>query len=382
MGIRNWLDYILVFIFGCILIGSILFFNVSNDFITHKELLISCIDAGTFPVPPLYYSLLFLFSFGLLSGETIFLAMVFLIGSAITLKYIATKNFLKSYIIKNVSLDTGKNSKLHILLLSVSLIVMTPIIVGHNFYLGKIGINVWHNSTLMTEFPFAILLFTFSYNYLVHKDNRAILYILIFQVIGILIKPSYYLTFIPVFSLLILINRPLLNFRIVACLLIGFIFFLIEYYFIYQNDLMDNAIYKGMESKIGIAPFKVWSAYSDSILLDFLSSITYPSLFIILYFKQVKLDIGLKFVWGSFIVGLALAILLIENGPRAYHANFFWSVIIANYLLFMYSAAMNFKIIYQRGSFSIKDKSLLFLLVLHFISGIIYIISLFLNKTF
>jgi uncharacterized membrane protein YgdD (TMEM256/DUF423 family) len=131
-----------------------------------------------------------------------------------------------------------------------------------------------------------------------------------------------------------------------------------------------------------IAPFRVWQIHSKNIFIDLLMSIFYPFAFLIAYRKEIKQYRGYLYAVLTFIVGLLVAILFVESGPRDFHANYFWTAIIANYILFAYSAALNLRLIALRSRFLIKDHILLIIFGAHVFSGFYYIINLYILKSF
>lgn len=75
-------------------------------------------------------------------------------------------------------------------------------------YLGRTPSVVWHNSTIIAVFPFAILLFWRQLRLFDSKDtslfNKDVLIVILLVVLNILIKPSFIFVFIPVTAVLIL----------------------------------------------------------------------------------------------------------------------------------------------------------------------------------
>lgn len=215
INIRIHVDEIIVFCFSGLIISTIIIFQVSNDFGGHRNILVNSLAKGQFPAPPIYYGLLYIFSFGLASSKIIWAATVFLISFFVAMKFSVTKYFVKE-IINNRNTPFQNKQELGylklnriVIIISSCLIIITPLSFGTSLYLGKIGINVWHNSTIMVEWPFALLLFIYSSNYLYNKEKRDFYLIIIFVIICILIKPSYFLAFVAAFPLMSLISESL-----------------------------------------------------------------------------------------------------------------------------------------------------------------------------
>jgi hypothetical protein len=276
-----------------------------------------------------------------------------------------------------------------VIFISSCLIIITPLSFGTSLYLGKIGINVWHNDTIIAEWPFALLLFIYSSNYLYYKEKRDFYRIIIFIIVCILIKPSYFLAFIAAFPIMSLISEYIkaknlkFDIRILLIILIGLTVLFTQYYLIYKLGVseMPGSNYL-QKTVIKINPFYVWKIYSKNIPFDLMMSIMYPVIFIIGYFKKIRHNIGYIYSLITFLIGLLIAILFVEAGPRDFHGNFFWTVIITNYILFAYSISLNVKFILDRNRLLLKDYFLLTIFMAHVISGMYYIISLYILKSF
>lgn len=394
-NIIDYLDVIIVFCLSGLIISTIIFFHITNDFGGRRDILINSLAKGQFPAPPVYYGLLYIFSFGLASGKIIFTATVFLISFFVAMKFSVTKYFVRKIMINsnprfsNRSESEYLKSNRIVVFISSCLIIITPLSFGTSLYLGKIGINVWHNDTIIAEWPFALLLFIYSSNYLYYKEKRDFYRIIIFTIICILIKPSYFLAFIAAFPIMSLISEYIetknlkVDNRILLILLIGLMVLFTQYYFIYKMGVSEISGSNNLQKTvIKIIPFYVWKIYSKNIPFDLAMSIMYPVVFIIGYINEVKKNIGYIYSLITFLTGLLIAILFVEAGPRDYHSNFFWTVIITNYILFAYSISLNVKFILDRRRLLIKDYFLLTVFIAHVFSGIYYISNLYILRSF
>lgn len=391
--IKKNIDFFLIAAAGALIVATMILFNVSNDFGAHRGILEQNLKAGSFPAPPIYYALLYVFSLGLASGKIIFLAIVFLMGVFIGLKYLVTKYVVGAIALPGVN-DSGLklfgNLKTETLIkiLSFCLIIITPLSFGRSLYLGKIGINIWHNSTIMAEFPFALLLFYFSEKYLLERETIKFRNLLIFMCLAILIKPSYFMAFALAFPLMNLIHnysglkRIKIDWQVIITVLVGLLVLFLMYLKIYGVNIVTPASVSSQQTKLMVAPFYVWQIHSKNILFDLLMSIFYPIVFLIAYRKELKKYKGYFYAVLTFLIGLLIGILFVESGPRDFHGNFFWTSIIANYILFLYSVSLNFRFILLRSRFLIKDYILFSIFAAHFLSGLYYIISLYINKSF
>ena len=76
-------------------------------------------------------------------------------------------------------------------------------------YIGTYTPNVWHNSTILFLFPFAILLFEQSWRQLQAFSTKRNSLILLLIILNLLIKPSFFFVFICVFPLMLLYKYQL-----------------------------------------------------------------------------------------------------------------------------------------------------------------------------
>lgn len=234
-------------------------------------------------------------------------------------------------------------------------------------FLGFLPVNTWHNSTTIFLFPFAILLFYRSYQYLQAPDLKKAGSMILLILLNLFIKPSFLIPFVvvfPFFSLLIFrFTKPF--FQSVALA------------FLCGAGLL-------IQSKIGsyigttvialeILPFHVWSHWSGNVLLSFLSSVLFPLLYACAYAKEISKDLLFKYSVALFLFALIVYSLISETGVREFDGNFLWQVIICNYVLFLVTAIRFSHQLLVKKAFALMDKIILISFILHVLTGIIYI---------
>lgn len=391
--IRKNIDFFFMAALGALIISTVIYFNVSNDFGAHRSILEHKLNDDSFPVPPLYYALLYILSFGLASGKIIFLAIVFLAGMFIGLKYLVTR-----YMVGQIALPGANTPGIELFgkfktdtiirVLTFCLMIVTPLSFGKYLYLGKIGINVWHNSTIIAEFPFALMLFMCSGRYLQKRESIRPFNLLLLTCMVILIKPSYFLAFAVAFPLMNLainyadMKRIKIDLPVILTVFSGLLLLTLLYVKIYGPIVPNTVLATSQGSKLIIAPFRAWQIYSQNIPFDLLMSIFYPFTFLVAYWREVKKDLGYLYAVLTFCIGVLIAIFFFESGLRDFHGNYFWTAIITNYILFLYSASLNLRLVLIRSRFLLKDYLLLGVFGAHLISGLFYIVNLYMRKSF
>jgi hypothetical protein len=269
-----------------------------------------------------------------------YVSSVFLLSTAITAKFFLNLEYLKKYAAVNFRL----NIFLAISMLFVFALPSLDFIRIKSFYLGQLAPVVWHNSTVIFLMPFSLLLFFKVYELLysnsdsVKKKDILILFSLL--LINALIKPSFLFTILPVFCFLALsktIKKGIKKNIVYGffCFVAAALFILLEYYLIYKaNNISTINNINGEKSSVIIEPFVVWKNFSTNLFFSLITSCFFPIIYLICYFRQALRNSMVIFSLCNFIAGVAEWSLLAEEGPRKFHGNFYWQVVVVMYLLF------------------------------------------------
>ncbi|SFF28390.1 hypothetical protein [Thermoflexibacter ruber] len=386
---KNLLRFFLLGITIYLISFSIFFFIIYNNIISdiqeHVEILVAKLKIGSFLIPPLYYAFLYLCSGFSTSTFVLNYTAVFVLAMAVTLKFYTSYSLLKD-IVPQAKNDT------YALIFCSSLLFLAPIffpIEDKRMLLGRIGLTIWHNSTLIFVLPFAVWLFRESILFLQSKEVqlKQSAFIIFLGLLNILIKPSFIFIFLPSFFILGIIHYQTKQ-KLIAITAIVFLLglmLLVEYYIIYEMSLTtDNS---SNRNGIGLGFFKVWNRYSNNILREILISIAFPILFIYLYYQKLKNSIYFQYTILAFIIAFLIAILIHETGTRMYHGNFFWQLIIANYILFLVIGSFLWREIIEKNTLRdiLKSPKLLLVLVCylaHLGSGFLYIFKIFYSESY
>ncbi|MCK4978745.1 MAG: hypothetical protein KAS62_00035 [Candidatus Delongbacteria bacterium] len=131
-------------------------------------------------------------------------------------------------------------------------------------------------------------------------------------------------------------------------------------------------------------PFEAWTHVAPGwyVPITFIHSFALPILYMTFYGKELIKNKLLLYSLALTILGLLISIFIIEDGPRKFHGNFMWQNIICSYILIMVVVCDLVKKIIKEKLNSAKLKILFGLLFLHTVSGIIYIIKIFVSKSY
>ena len=370
----------------------LLHINTPPDFQDHSRFVQEWLSENK-SLPPnfLYYLVVAIFSFFKNNLKIIYLSSIFTLSLSVTLKFIVTKKIISDYFrVHNVA--NNRHQKNYIILFSLLMLFVfsfpnITVITNRWYYLGQIPPNVWHNSTVIFLMPFALLLFWQSYKQLIDPKSNRIWIILLLIVANIFIKPSFFFVFVVIYPILLIEKfRFRKNFWLnLLPIVVGVLVLYIEYRFIYVSP--SDTIAK---SGIKIAPFHVWSHFLSSpfpfilIPLSIVTSTCFPIAYLIVYRKEYFKNILTKYVFFLYVTGLIIFSTLSETGLREFHGNFSWQNIVCSYILFMVTGLLLLKKIISNDTILIekKNKVLVLLYLLHFLSGIMYIGKILLSRSF
>ena len=237
-------------------------------------------------------------------------------------------------------------------------------------YLGNTPPNVWHNSTIIFLMPFAIWLFWNSYLFLEAGESRRLRSVIPLVVVNILAKPSFFLAFAVAFPAMALVRFGLTRrlAQSAGVVLVGGIVLTAQFILVYVFP-------QGIEQQSGIAFgfLQVWRHYASSIPVSLLLSFAFPLTFTLSYYREIKHKLLFHYCLACLATALLIAASLIEEGDRAYDGNFFWQVIVCNYLLFAVCLVEFLGVSFRKAARGIKWHLNAAVYCLHLIGGVVYL---------
>lgn len=221
-----------------------------------------------------------------------------------------------------------------VIVLSLLFTHSLPVWPALRLYLGQFPPNIWHNSTTIFLMPFALLLYYRTIKAFQAFTVRDMLMATGLVIVNILIKPSFLFPLFCTFPVFMCWRYGLKKefLRVLVVLLCGGIFIFIEYLLIYKcANVYDDS------SGIALQFFKfeVWRNFSQFPLLSLFASLFFPAMYVWRYFSKAKKDPVYIYTWSLFVASVLIYGVIIETGPRAYHGNFSFQVIICMFMLFL-----------------------------------------------
>jgi hypothetical protein len=246
-----------------------------------------------------------------------------------------------------------------------------------HLYFGYIVPVVYHNATMTTLKPFALVLFLLSLK-IFQINQKTVKYCFISSFLIVLAtfsKPVFTIIFLPALSSMVLLyfllNRSLdWKIFLLGIILPSILILSTQYYFTYSESKSDGIIF---------SPLGVMGQYSDYLAVKFLLSTAFPLSVLLLYRKCAFNDSALCLAWMIALFGFMFTYFFAESGPRFSHGNFGWCGQIGLFILFYASILFLIK---NNALDSLRnwrcflaDKKLLFcvtLYLIHFCSGVFW----------
>ncbi len=387
----NRIDNIVVFFIFFILFYVIAKY-INTDIPAHIQSIIR-VNNGEASYSPnfLFFFVVNFLSFFSSNYSLLLFAVAVVLSLATLWKFIISKEIITSL---NGSIEHEYKQNI-IRILAFALLFCFAIPDFYNFfmlqqmYLGRTPPVVWHNSTTISLFPFAILLFWKQFQ-LFQKDVKSILdkdllVVTVLVILNILIKPAFVFAFIPTTVFFVLKDFKLRNYREYMFqlfpILIGSMFLLIQYISIYHYQIGS---FQTQESSISLGePFEFLRNFIPTWYLPiaFLLSFAFPILTSI-YFKEILKYFPFKYALSLAITGVVISGFLIEEGPRKFHGNFVWQNIICAFILMLTTVSFLMSKSFKKNWLSKKMVILWSVFILHFLSGILYLFKIYFTGSY
>ena len=260
------------------------------------------------------------------------IGIVFLIAVSETAKYYLTKTIFAEFSNEKVSkICSCALMFVYVIPIFYFLKVFGLFENTNNMYLGYCVPNVWHNSTILCCMPFAIGIYWLSVKqFNEYSANRnKILSLLV--VLCVLVKPSFFFVYVVSYPLLMLISYRLSKTFICSMLpiLFGVLTVVYEYVSIYGNPSDGSSVVIDFSVLFNI---DFWKSKIKYLCV----SLAYIVIFVVLYWKRIRVDKEFWFVVVMIVVSIGISYVCKESGPRATHGNFGWQIIPAMWFAYYY----------------------------------------------
>lgn len=369
-------DLLVVFSFFLLLFLMIMYLLKENsDLPAHVKIANEMYENGKlFSGNFILYLMINIFSF--FSGDIDLMNNVLcvVLALATTIKYYIVKEYLSNYLSYKTAIFISLSLLIIYIVPFFSFLKVFGVFQNTNdMYIGYYVPNVWHNSTIIFLFPFAILLYLLSKEQLISFSVKRNYLISVLVVLNIFIKPSFFFAFIVAYSFLLLIKYGFrIFFKLIFLpLLSGLVSLFIVYTTIYNSNDGSSVLI----SFSRILDFDFWFHNSKYLIV----SLFLPLLFCLIYYKRIKKDIEFYYLLSLFVVSVGIFYMCEEVGPRASHGNFYWQIIISMWLIFFYIS----KNIFSKSNLSLLNQNIVkSAYILHFIMGLIYITRILVTSNY
>ncbi len=356
---------------GAAIFFALLWLGVPTDIQLHLAMIDDFVD-GTRPIPPnlLFYATVYALTFFSQSETWLFLATAMVLGTAILAKFRISRSYLDTQLAPPAATEVSRG---WIFAMSVSMLVVLSLPTT-TAYIGQITPNVWHNSTVIFVFPFALALFLLSARYLEDPSVRGLLLKLaLLSGINILAKPSFFFVFAVAFPLMALVRFRLTApfWKSLVPVTVGGVGVLVSYLVLYESEAATEA-----GASVVLRPFTVWSIFSDSIPLSLLASTLFPLVATIVLRRILFRNLHYQYAVVCYGIGATMMAVLSETGERQFHGNFFWQAYIAAYILFLVCLAATAKQAVLRRFKDHWVNAALIVFALHTVYGAAYLARL------
>ncbi|MDG5800647.1 hypothetical protein QA597_09780 [Marinilabiliaceae bacterium ANBcel2] len=356
------------------LISAIVYYRIfwRSDFGLHLSNINNYLENGMPKARFLYYWITSIVA--LKDPANLFKASLLVLASCTALKYIVSVIYLKP------KLSTFNISKPYAVI-AFFLIFVFPIFIPQYLFFGRTYIgtftpNIWHNSTTIAVFPFAILLYHLTIKQLNSFSWQKFYAIIFLVAINAYIKPSFLFVYVGALPLTVLIIKRTISSS--SLLQIAPILLALILIFTAKSELYDTTVKHGIIFK----PFLVYQATHAElsnltlafyILASFILSLLFP-IYVFIRKRVSFNDPEFVFTSVAMIGALFIYFSFAETGPRQLHGNFGWQRFICSYLLFLVATKKAFK---ELTSTNIKTpNSYQIIFSFHIIFGLIYIYRL------
>lgn len=303
-----------------------------SDIKGHNYLLSTYLGSGYFPIPPLYYLLVYLIDM------LVRVKYDFVVSSMIVISFFQWWKYRLVYLsFGQANLVFSPNI---IFFLTLSFLFLSPIYIpaidGDLWYLGKFTQTIWHSSTLICSFPFSILLVWKTLEWKKSHKGTDLCIILLLSGLLILVKPSFLFCYVPALPVFIYLQDYRFSRQVGEATVLGIVLFsllMVEKYLIFTWDPGLDILYAEAEkSEVVVNPMKVWFYLTDEPIFDFFSS--FPLLIAVLLIWKGRVFEYPMFKFSLILLFFALIVffLFAETGFREFHANFYWQIPIALFL--------------------------------------------------
>ncbi len=241
------------------------------------------------------------------------------------------------------SLDDNPNNEAKWFLITMIAFTIGPFFImslNPHIYMGSGSPSVWHNVTLLTVQPFALLSVFFTIKFF--SSNRLMYFVLavLATVLSIFAKPNFIIVFLPSLVVYMLLKKYF-DRRQLLFVLIAILLSVAALTYQFVNQYESNSSSTG--GSVIFDFLGVWSLYTPNVAVSILMSLGLPFLITIFNFQSVKKNGYIQFSWLLILFSTILFTCFAEGGKRYEEGNFSWSWHISLGLIYIFTIIEYFK---------------------------------------
>ena len=230
------------------------------------------------------------------------------------------------------------------------LITMIAIFIGPFFimslnsriYMGPGSPSVWHNVTLLTVKPLALLSVYFTIKFFNTNKLYYFTMAMVVTIVSIFAKPSFIIVFLPSLVVYMLAKKYFSRRQLkYAALIILISVAILAYQYTHEFG-------KGNDGGSIIFDFLgVWSIYTPSVPVSIAMALGLPFFITLFNYQSVKKNDYIKFTWLLVLFSLIIFSCFAEGGKRFVDGNFSWSWQLSLSLIYVFTIIEYFKQYYS-----------------------------------
>lgn len=231
-----------------------------------------------------------------------------------------------------VSAWLGQLTPLARTLITALILLVGPLCIpwyNHIVFLGQGSPNLWHNVTIWTVKPLALIAMLLMLRAIETRKVEYYVFASLVTLLSIFAKPSFIIVFLPALFVFVLLKKvrqmKFVVFFAVTSALGGAIL-------LYQLQHLAHF----QESKVIFDFLGVWSLYSRNIAISILLALAFP-LVLFMAAPKVLENSYILLSWLQIIFGIVYYACFAQSGHYYSHGNFGWSYLIAMSLLYLFS---------------------------------------------
>ena len=226
--------------------------------------------------------------------------------------------------------------------LAIALSAPIDVFTFPNLFFGYFATTTYHNPTIITLKPLALLLFGMAFDHVLQGKgelswgNR--LRLMAVALVATLAKPSFSIVLLPAMLAFFLLQHRTVEKRrfVVGALCIGLP---VAAVLCWQSFFLFGQPGDGIQwSPLLVA--RESEHDGARMVLKVVASLAFPLAVLAANRARAFEDRRLVFAWLCFLVASSYYFLLAEKGPRALHGNFGWGVLVSLFFVFLFSAVL------------------------------------------